>query len=134
MRGADVTLLRQKLQAMLPAWFPFPVTDTYDALAKAVVVAFQEAYGLGNNGVVDATVWSFILGTEPGDRVIGLGNEGPDVYWLQTQLNAIRLPVGKPDGIFGPATARGVKAFEKLHNLPQDGVVGMNVWQLLLHS
>jgi len=49
---------------------------------------------------------------------------GEDVRALQEQLNGLGFPCGKADGIFGPKTCAGVKAFQSAHNLEVDGIVG----------
>ena len=45
---------------------------------------------------------------------------------MQRALNLI------PDGIFGVVTEDAVKAFQKAHNLKQDGVVGEKTWDLII--
>lgn len=42
--------------------------------------------------------------------------------WLQTRLTAHGYPVGVIDGIIGPITTAAIKAFEKYHSLPGDGM------------
>ena len=49
---------------------------------------------------------------------------GEDVRALQEQLNGLGFSCGKADGIFGPKTCAGVKAFQKVYNLEADGIVG----------
>jgi hypothetical protein len=58
-------------------------------------------------------------------RVLHRGMHGPNVLKVQQRL---RLPA---DGIFGPATKRAVKAFQKRHGLVADGVVGPATWAAL---
>ncbi|WP_041703878.1 peptidoglycan-binding protein [Lachnoclostridium phytofermentans] len=62
-----------------------------------------------------------------------IGSSGSSVMQLQEQLNAIAdvyypIPNVSADGIFGPATAAAVKAFQKQFNLPQSGIVDLPTW------
>ena len=52
---------------------------------------------------------------------------------MQQQLNRIAqnypaIPKIAADGIYGPATAQAVKAFQGIFNLPQTGVVDYPTW------
>lgn len=61
----------------------------------------------------------------PSDAPIGLGGE-INVFLLQAKLNALQIP-GTPlsvDGVYGRATIRAVRAFQFLHRLDADGLVG----------
>jgi predicted chitinase len=49
---------------------------------------------------------------------------GPQVRKLQQRLKALGYDVGSVDGVFGPSTARCIKAFQAAHGLAADGVVG----------
>ena len=59
---------------------------------------------------------------------------GEDVRTIQRELNRIRknypaLPaVGETDGVFGADTAAAVRAFQRIFNLTQDGIVGKSTW------
>jgi peptidoglycan hydrolase-like protein with peptidoglycan-binding domain len=57
----------------------------------------------------------------------------PPVYRLQFMLNFVggtdELEV---DGIFGPQTDAGVRAFQRNENLAVDGIVGEHTWTALL--
>jgi peptidoglycan hydrolase-like protein with peptidoglycan-binding domain len=55
---------------------------------------------------------------------------GQSVKDLQTALdrNGAKLTV---DGIFGPLTEGAVKAFQKSHLIPADGIVGRLTWSKL---
>ncbi|MEA3419119.1 MAG: N-acetylmuramoyl-L-alanine amidase [Campylobacterota bacterium] len=56
------------------------------------------------------------------------GSRGPAVELLQELL------LLKIDGIFGPQTSRGLKAFKKLHELYPSDIVASHVWRLLLEN
>jgi len=56
--------------------------------------------------------------TDPIARTLKMGDDGPDVAWLQDRLGL------RADGDFGPATKAAVIAFQQQHGLRADGVVG----------
>jgi predicted chitinase len=56
---------------------------------------------------------------------------GPGVKAVQQQLKAQGYLTGAADGIFGPATAEAVKAFQRDHGLEADGIVGPQTRQML---
>ena len=79
-----------------------------------------------SNNFVDQTA------TYPGSP-LSLGSRGEAVQRLQVMLNRITgnwwIPnVGRPDGVFGPATRESVIAFQRLFNLTPDGIVGRATW------
>ena len=53
-----------------------------------------------------------------------MGSEGPAVTRLQKRLAGLRYLVPEIDGIFGEDTLHAVMAFQKVHKLTADGVVG----------
>ena len=62
-----------------------------------------------------------------------IGSTGSAVTTIQQQLNRIGrtyISVGRPrpDGIFGTETEASVKAFQKIFDLPQTGVVDLATW------
>tara|TARA_R100000152_G_C6776297_1_gene205319 strand:- start:655 stop:1428 length:774 start_codon:yes stop_codon:yes gene_type:complete len=60
-------------------------------------------------------------------------SRGEAVRAVQKRLNELGHDVGAADGVFGPMTARGVRAFQyRFRNvLTVDGVVGRNTWKVL---
>jgi peptidoglycan L-alanyl-D-glutamate endopeptidase CwlK len=57
-------------------------------------------------------------------QFLSIGAKGAHVVELQQNLNTLRFPCGREDGIFGPATEAAVIAFQKNHNIVYDGIVG----------
>ncbi len=62
-----------------------------------------------------------------------IGSSGDNVRTIQTQLNAIAdhypaIPKIAVDGAYGPQTANAVRAFQRIFNLPETGVVDMATW------
>ena len=61
------------------------------------------------------------------------GATGEKVRQIQTQLNRIArnypaIPAVTADGIYGPATANAVRAFQRIFNLLQTGIVDFLTW------
>ncbi|HMP04174.1 MAG TPA: TIGR02594 family protein [Gemmatales bacterium] len=65
--------------------------------------------------------------------ILRRGSKGPDVKRLQQLLNEKLRPSPnlKPDGDFGPATEKAVRAFQTQARLGVDGVVGTQTWSAL---
>lgn len=64
---------------------------------------------------------------------LGIGSSGDKVTQLQHLLNRIArnypaIPTLTEDGIYGPATAASVKAFQRIFNLPATGVTDYATW------
>lgn len=64
-------------------------------------------------------------------RTLRLGDEGWQVKKAQRHLRAHGLPIGRIDGIFGPATEQAVRTFQRSRNLRVDGVIGPDTWRRL---
>lgn len=125
------------------------ITGVYDNAARASVTAFQNYYGLTPTGVVNEQTWNAVVQTfyalgggesEPEQEYPGVlirrGSRGADVLYVQERLNAAAavdpaVPMIVEDGIFGPATERAVRAFQKAYGLVVDGIVGPATWKKL---
>jgi LysM repeat protein len=70
------------------------------------------------------------LALEPGQRVLGLGCWGEDVFWCQRKLMDLGL-MSQATGRFGRQTEAAVKKLQEIHGLPVDGLVGPLTYQVL---
>jgi N-acetylmuramoyl-L-alanine amidase len=69
-----------------------------------------------------------------GDRVLVLAApqlRGDDISELQDALNRLGFDCGRPDGIFGPATARALEDFQRNGGLTPDGICGSHTVRML---
>lgn len=79
----------------------------------------------------DLSPWPWSPTTAPEHPTLRRGDKGDAVEELQDKLNLYVLPRIMADGIFGPATEKAVKYFQRLSNLEPDGIVGPAVWEKL---
>ena len=98
----------------------------------AAVKAFQRTRSLPTTGVVGQESWRALYeaGYRLGDRLLFLRRpmlRGDDVAELQGRLDALGFDTGKPDGIFGPQTERGLRDFQFNRGLAIDGISGPEV-------
>lgn len=90
-------------------------------------------YYFGNNiEIAQTDRIGGVLTSFPGGT-LSQGSEGASVKVMQTYLNRIaanfpQIPQGEPDGIYGPKTAAAVRAFQRINNLPQNGVIDAATW------
>ncbi len=73
----------------------------------------------------------------PGEALT-VGSSGQKVKQLQEQLNAIAavytaIPRITADGLYGPATAEAVRAFQSVFGLPQSGAADFSTWYKVSH-
>lgn len=69
-----------------------------------------------------------------GYPMLRLGNLGAYVLVLQDALNSLRYGTGGLDGVFGPATANAVMAYQRSRGLTIDGIVGCMTWSNLMYA
>ena len=73
----------------------------------------------------------------PGEDLV-IGSSGNKVRQIQEQLDAVAtvysaVPRIAADGIYGPATARAVGAFQSVFGLPVTGTVDFSTWYKISH-
>ena len=102
-------------------------SDADERAVTAAVVAFQRDHQLADDGVVgQRTKAALFSQTAPADRPeLRQGAAGDGVRWVQMRVGCV------PDGKFGPATERAVRAFQRDAGLTDDGVVGPKTWVAL---
>ena len=105
-------------------------TDSDAAFGPATtaqVRSFQRDNSLVADGIVGPDTWhALIVDVRSGDR-------GPAVTAVQRLLAVHGRPVDV-DGMFGPATAEAVGAFQRACHLAPDSVVGPDTWAALLNA
>lgn len=120
-RGPDVYTIQ-----FLLAFHGFPTTadGIFGPATEGEVVAFQESIGVAETGSVDAATWPELSVTvRQSDR-----NNAVSAAQWQLRKHGYELVV---DGIFGPLTHDAVLAFQRLHGLTRDGIVGPRSWREL---
>ncbi|WP_402465821.1 peptidoglycan-binding protein [Isoptericola aurantiacus] len=61
-------------------------------------------------------------------KTLRRGSRGFPVGLAQHRLRGAKVFTGKTDGIFGPNTEEGVRAFQRKRGLTVDGVIGPHTW------
>ncbi len=156
--GIDVQTVRFYLAFLgffLPELPYIRITDQFDEELRDAVYTFQQVYGLTVDGVVGRNTWNalqnvyeqtlyqlpenyqeFAREVFPG-RFLVEGDTGPEVTLLQTRLNQLAgqdsaIPTVTVDGVFGPATARAVRAVQSRLGYSTTGAVGPVLWSYII--
>jgi N-acetylmuramoyl-L-alanine amidase len=116
--------------AALPAGEQSLDDTEFDAATELAVRHFQQVRGLSVDGKVGEETYRAL--TEArwslGDRLLRYDPERPmrgdDVTSLQDRLHELGYDAGAVDGIFGPETEVGLRAFQRDYGLTADGTCG----------
>jgi peptidoglycan hydrolase-like protein with peptidoglycan-binding domain len=121
-------------------------TAGWRALAISVVALALPAVAVAGTGPAQPTTATSIRASAAPPRAVpsrlghyvlasgsGYGAAGGSsiVRVLQRDLDAAGYPPGRLDGLYGPRTRRAVVAFQAVHGLQVDGVVGPRTWAAL---
>lgn len=153
-RGADVNELQATLRLL--GFYDGAVDGFFGDTTVAAVGRFQEAAGLGKDGVVGPATWERLFPPDPiappptvtpraplprssetaptsaTFPILRKGMSGEAVRGLQERLRSLGLFEGAIDGAFGEATEAAVKAAQRKYQLDADGVVGPGTWSAIL--
>ncbi len=152
-RGVGVTEL-QYLLSFISDFSPYVPKIAVDGIfgekTREAVKDFQTYYGFDSDGVVSVPVWEKIvsvyrglLSSVPGDYFnsldvyfgapLTIGDRGIYVQRVQDIINYLAnfypsIPKVSVDGIYGPATASAVRAFQRLRGISESGLVGATTY------
>lgn len=135
--GTAVTELQDRLRSL--GCFDGSSTGFFGPQTRDAVIQCQQQRGITADGVVGAETYrAFGLGNPTsgtGSAQFGeplqLGDRGPGVQQLQTQLQSLGYYYGSIDGVFGQDTRTAVLQLQSDRGLPQTGVVDDNVYAAL---
>lgn len=102
----------------------------YDRATELAVRHFQQVRGLSVDGLVGEETYRALNEARwsLGDRLLRFDPERPmrgdDVTGLQERLLELGYDAGPADGIFGPGTETGLRAFQRDYGLTADGTCG----------
>ena len=109
----------------------------FDAECDRAVRTFQQGRGLSVDGIVGPDTYRALdeARWRLGDRILtySLSNQqvGDDVAALQRRLNELGFDGGRTDGVFGAATDRAVRDFQRNVGLRDDGTCGPSTFKAL---
>ncbi|BAU10124.1 peptidoglycan-binding domain 1 protein [Leptolyngbya sp. NIES-3755] len=135
--GTAVTELQERLRAL--GCFEGSSTGFFGPQTREAVLQCQQQRGITPDGVVGPETYrAFGLGNpgqgtgsaQFGDR-LQLGDRGPGVRELQTQLQARGYYYGTIDGVFGPDTQAAVIQLQNDSGRSPTGVVDADVYAIL---
>ncbi len=153
--GREVLAIQYFLNVVAAFYNTIPrvtISGSYDEATDQAVRAYQEAFGLPADGVLDRNTWRSLYDTYrsiletselidggvvlfPG-QVLRQGSQGDDVATMQEYLAYIAetyttIPAPSVTGIFGQETENAVVAFQQLFGLNPSGVIGVNTWDAI---
>ena len=134
--GPDVMRMQEFLQEI--GYYTGSVDGNFSAATFIAVQAFQSRNGLKVDGIAGSETLALLYSgdgvpaagfnpgtaTNPERTSMVYGDEGQDVYDLQSRLKTLGYLTGTPDGKFGNATTVAVKAFQTKNGLKVDGAAG----------
>ncbi|KAL6618246.1 hypothetical protein LY90DRAFT_676245 [Neocallimastix californiae] len=137
-KGDNVIKLQELLISKGYECGPSGVDGIFGVETVNAVKAFQENHNIGKDGVVGPATWS-ILATNIISHIpptLRGGEKNNSVKKLQEMLIAKGYDCGSKgsDGVYGNKTFDAVKAFQRDHNLEQNGIVGPMTWTVLFSA
>lgn len=153
--GQNVLLLQEYLYGFLkqqghPMKIPF--SACFDEQTKVAVQLMQSQYQLPLDGAVDTRTWqtitqaysaidqfSFLNHPPYPGRIIQFQDHGEVVHRIQQALNTLSsrfpaIPVILQNDSFDEGTQAAVRTFQRIFQLPVNGIIDQNVWDSLFQK
>jgi N-acetylmuramoyl-L-alanine amidase len=127
---ADVQAALRSLELLPPGPDGSEAAAVYDEATELAVRHFQQVRGLSVDGRVGEETYRALSEARwsLGDRLLRYDPERPtrgdDVTNLQDRLHELGYDAGPVDGVFGPETEIGLRAFQRDYGLTADGTCG----------
>ena len=141
--GPDVALVQKWLNAARNRYASIPALDVdgnYGPATQNAVRMYQRDVGLSADGTVGVNTWNSLYDTYASMHGAGQiwpgitireGDKGAVVKSAQIELKKL-VPHLALDGSYGPDMRNAVFAFQVVHNLSPDGVLGKRTWDELM--
>lgn len=149
--GTDVTRLQNRLIEL--GYMDGKANGVFDQATENAVKEFEAAYGKQRTGIATVSMQSYLFADSalragesvqatarptavPADddeadtvtyKALQYGSKGDSVKRLQQRLKELGYLSGKVDGIYGNATVKAVKAFEKAYGQKQTGIASVGM-------
>jgi peptidoglycan hydrolase-like protein with peptidoglycan-binding domain len=126
--GKDVKRV-QRILVMLKLLVYTGIDGSFGTNTENAVRVFQESKNLTVDGIVGSATWS-AFPADPGTVELAIGASGAVVISLQQGLKRFsgQTDPGSIDGSFGSKTEAAVRAYQSVHGLTVDGIVGDRTW------
>lgn len=140
--GPDVALVQSWLNGLHARWpgiGEVKVDGKFGGGTAAAVRNFQTVAGLNRDGAVGPDTWNALYAAYAGEHGAGniwpgitmrVGQRGAAVKSAQLRLKEL-VPTLVADGRYGEATRRAVLAYQAVHSLAEDGLLGRRTWDSL---
>lgn len=127
--GSSGDAVKSLQQSLNNYGYKLDVDGFFGSLTLNAVEDFQKQHGLAVDGIVGPNTYAELNPTTP-TAILGIGNSGSDVRYLQENLNKAGYNLSV-DGIFGSLTLNAVKDFQKSNGLTVDGLAGPKTFAAL---
>lgn len=140
--GPDVALVQSWINGLHSRWpgiGQVAVDGKFGSGTSEAVRNFQTVAGLSRDGAVGSNTWNALYTAYANEHGAGniwpgitmrSGQQGATVRSAQLRLKEL-VPSLVVDGRYGEATRRAVLAYQAVHSLAEDGLLGHRTWNSL---
>lgn len=145
--GLDVKKMQYYLNEILnePGLQRMTEDGIYGQKTEFAVVIYQYLNHMNIDGIIGTQTWNNIIAsfkalqsaapeTNKSSRILSVGSQGLGVQKFQEYLNALVTPVPLliTDGNYGSKTRETMQAFQAMHGLKADGILGSTTWDKVI--